>query len=168
MLSNLLSLAQFKHFSVMFSTITAIKLLKSNQRAIFNLNRSLKTRIMNKPHIFGIILISFTMTSYLIGVSSPKRINSTTPVQSEDAEPRLKNQWPIIIMEIQLVLTYFINFVALSSIILFLLDFSLFLAKSWHQLHPSDSAPDFYQQVKDVFWDDELRLLAWGQAKGNR
>ncbi len=49
------------------------------------------THIMNKPHIFGIVLISFTMTAYLIGISSPKRINSTTPVQSEDAEQRLKN-----------------------------------------------------------------------------
>ena len=110
---------------------------------------------MEKTHIFGIVLVLFTMTAYLIGVSSPKRINSNTPVQEEDAEQRLKNQWTIIIMEIQLFLTYFINFVALSSIILFLLDFSLFLAQFWHQLNPA-TQPDFYEQVKDVFWSDEL------------
>ena len=46
------------------------------------------TQIMNKPHIFGIVLIFFTMTAYLIGVSSPKRINSTTPVQSEAVEQK--------------------------------------------------------------------------------
>ena len=44
--------------------------------------------IMNKPHIFGIVLISFTMTAYLIGISSPKRINSTPPVQSEEVEQK--------------------------------------------------------------------------------
>ncbi len=47
---------------------------------------------MEKTHIFGIVLIVFTMTAYLIGISSPKRINSNTPVQEEDAEQRLKNQ----------------------------------------------------------------------------
>ena len=57
-------------------------------------------------------------------------------------------------MDIQLFLTYFINFVALSSIILFILDFSLFLAQSWHQLNPA-SQPDFYRQVKDLLWDDD-------------
>ena len=46
------------------------------------------THIMNKPHIFGIAIILLTMTSYLIGLSSPKRINSTTPVQSEEVEQK--------------------------------------------------------------------------------
>ena len=45
--------------------------------------------IINKPHIFGIAIILLTMTSYLIGLSSPKRINSTTPVQSEEVEPKI-------------------------------------------------------------------------------
>ena len=58
-------------------------------------------------------------------------------------------------MYIQLFLTYFINFVALSSIILFLLDFSRFLAQSWQQLHPVPQ-PDFYEQVKDLLWNDEI------------
>ena len=46
------------------------------------------THIMNKPHIVGIAIILLTMTSYLIGLSSPKRINSTTPVQSEEVEQK--------------------------------------------------------------------------------
>ena len=57
-------------------------------------------------------------------------------------------------MYIQLFLTYFMNFVALSSIIFFLLDFSLFLASSWHQLNPA-TQPDFYEQVKDLLWNDD-------------
>ncbi len=59
-------------------------------------------------------------------------------------------------MYIQLFLTYFINFVALSSILLFLLDFSLFLAQSWQQLHPAPQL-DFYRQVKDLLWNDDTQ-----------
>ena len=58
-------------------------------------------------------------------------------------------------MDIQSFLTYFINFVALSSILLFILDFSLFLVQSWYQLHPTPQ-PDFYRQVKDLLWDDDI------------
>ena len=46
------------------------------------------THILNKPHIVGIAIILLTMTAYLIGISSPKRINSTTPVQSEAIEQK--------------------------------------------------------------------------------
>ena len=62
-------------------------------------------------------------------------------------------------MYIQSFLTYFINFVALSSILLFLLDFSLFLASSWQQLNPA-TQPDFYRQVKDLLWDLDTPLAA--------
>ena len=62
-------------------------------------------------------------------------------------------------MEIQLFLTYFIDFVTGASILLFLLDFSLFLAQSWQQLHPA-TQPDFDRQVKDLLWDDELLPIA--------
>ncbi len=62
------------------------------------------------------------------------------------------------IMDIQEFLTYFINNLILSSILFFLIDFYFYLLNSWQQLNPS-AQPDFYQQVKDSFWDKDTRLV---------
>ena len=61
-------------------------------------------------------------------------------------------------MDIQEFLTCFINIFVLSSIILFLLDFCFYLLNSWQQLNPS-TQPNFYQQVKDLLWDDDTELV---------
>ncbi len=45
------------------------------------------TENMKKPHILGIGIILLTMTSYLIGLASPKRINSIAPATNEDLGP---------------------------------------------------------------------------------
>ncbi len=50
-------------------------------------------------------------------------------------------------------LTYSINLVIMIIIVFMTFDFILFLIDCWKQLNPS-SQPDFYQQVKDVFWDE--------------
>ncbi len=60
-------------------------------------------------------------------------------------------------METQEILTYFINFVLLSSILFFLIDLSLFLVNSWYQLNPSVQ-PNFYHAVKDLLWDEDIQL----------
>ena len=60
-------------------------------------------------------------------------------------------------MEIQEFLTYFINTLVLSSILFFLLDFCFVLLNSWQQLNPS-AQPDFYQQVKDLLWENDPQL----------
>ena len=75
-------------------------------------------------------------------------------------------------METQEILTYFINFVFLATIIFFLLDLGFFLLNSWQQLNPS-TQPDFYascsstetvktalayQQVKDLLWDLDTQV----------
>ena len=62
-------------------------------------------------------------------------------------------------MELQEFLTYFINTFILSSILFFLLDFCFCLLNSWQQLNPSTTKPDFYQQVKDLLWDDDTELV---------
>ena len=61
-------------------------------------------------------------------------------------------------MNIQEFMTFFIDLVALTSIIFFLLDFSFFLWQSWQQLNPDSTQPDFYSQVKDAFWADDTEL----------
>ena len=61
-------------------------------------------------------------------------------------------------MDIQLFLTYFINILVLSSIIFFLLDFCFYLVDSWQQLN-SSTQPDFYQQVKDLLWEQDSPLV---------
>ncbi len=60
-------------------------------------------------------------------------------------------------MELQEFLTDFINTLILSSILFFLIDFYFYLLNSWQQLNPS-TQPDFYQQVKDAFWDLDTQL----------
>ncbi len=61
------------------------------------------------------------------------------------------------IMELQEFLTYFINTLILSSILFFLIDFYFYLLNSWQQLNPSTQL-NFYQQVKDAFWDLDTQL----------
>ncbi|MDJ0691976.1 MAG: hypothetical protein QNJ41_26200 [Xenococcaceae cyanobacterium MO_188.B32] len=60
-------------------------------------------------------------------------------------------------MELQEFLTYFINTLILSSILFFLIDFYFYLLNSWQQLNPSTQL-NFYQQVKDAFWDLDTQL----------
>lgn len=60
-------------------------------------------------------------------------------------------------MDIQSILTFTINSVVLISLLFLVADFCLLLLNSWQQLSPSPQA-DFYQQVKDAFWDNDTEL----------
>ncbi len=50
-------------------------------------------------------------------------------------------------------LTYSINLMIMIIITFMAFDLILFLIDSWKRLNPS-SQPDFYQQGKDVLWDE--------------